>query len=218
MCEIEIWLDRQDFEYDLYTLVCAFYPGSRVTAHCVPSMPKEAKSPQKEQVFLQAWCREAGVYVRYEKEGQEPVCREAAMDVYQDRKETKSRLKQLLYQVLHIATGRTLIWGNLTGIRPVKLAAALLEESADAAQAQARMEEKYYLDPSKSSLCVEIALREKEVLRDLDPQEGYSLYVGIPFCPSICMYCSFSSYPLDKWKKRIGEYVDTLCQIGRAHV
>ncbi len=212
MCEIEIWLDRQDFEYDLYTLVRAFYPGSRVTAHCVPSMPKEAKSPQKEQVFLQAWCREAGVYVRYEKEGQEPVCREAAMDVYQDRRETKSRLKQLLYQVLHIATGRTLIWGNLTGIRPVKLAAALLEESADAAQAQARMEEKYYLDPSKSSLCVEIALREKEVLRDLDPQEGYSLYVGIPFCPSICMYCSFSSYPLDKWKKRIGEYVDTLCR------
>ena len=80
----------------------------------------------------------------------------------------------------------------------------------------ARMEEKYYLDRSKSDLCVEIALREKEILQGFDPKEGYSLYVGIPFCPSICMYCSFSSYPLDKWKKRVDAYVDALCKEIRA--
>src|SRR5699024_2813328 len=43
-------------------------------------------------------------------------------------------------------------------------------------------------------------------------QHGYSLYVGIPFCPSTCLYCSFTSYPLSKWEKRMDEYMDALCK------
>ena len=39
--------------------------------------------------------------------------------------------------------------------------------------------------------------------RNIDYKDGYSLYVGIPFCPSICLYCSFSSYPLERWRKRV---------------
>ena len=47
--------------------------------------------------------------------------------------------------------------------------------------------------------------------RKIPPWKGYSLYVGIPFCPSICLYCSFSSYPLKLWAKRVDEYLDALC-------
>ena len=43
-------------------------------------------------------------------------------------------------------------------------------------------------------------------------KNGYSLYVGIPFCPSVCSYCSFSSGPLDRWKEKVDVYVDTLCK------
>lgn len=213
MCEIQIWLNRQDFEYDIYSLVRAFYPHSPVVTHCTDTPRGKEQIPAGEQIFVEAWCTDTGIYVGYCREGQPSIRREAALDMrHMERLKVKSRLKQLLYQVLEEATGRTLIWGNLTGIRPVKLAEGLLEEGMDAARAQARMEEIYYLDPAKSSLCVEIALREKEILQDLDPGRGYSLYVGIPFCPSICMYCSFSSYPLDKWKKRVDEYVDALCR------
>lgn len=218
MCDIQIWLNRQDFEYDIYSLVRAFYPRCPAVTHCTDTPRREDQVPVGEQIFVEAWCTDTGIWVGYCREGQ-PVIRirrETALDKDMERLKVKSRLKQLLYQVLQEATGRTLIWGNLTGIRPVKLAEGLLEEGMDAAEARARMEEIYYLDHTKSSLCVEIALREKEILQGLDPVRGYSLYVGIPFCPSICMYCSFSSYPLDKWKKRVDEYVDALCRELRA--
>jgi len=48
--------------------------------------------------------------------------------------------------------------------------------------------------------------------KDIDYENGYSLYVGIPFCPSICLYCSFSSYPLKQWKNRVNQYLEALCK------
>ena len=48
------------------------------------------------------------------------------------------------------------------------------------------------------------------ILEDIDYKNGYSLYIGIPFCPSTCAYCSFTSYPLGVWKNRVDEYLDAL--------
>ena len=62
----------------------------------------------------------------------------------------------------------------------------------------------------KINLCIEIGAREKELLAPLDYERGYSLYVGIPFCPTTCLYCSFTSYPVSKWKGRTGLYLDAL--------
>ncbi|MCD8249118.1 MAG: coproporphyrinogen dehydrogenase HemZ, partial [Lachnospiraceae bacterium] len=62
----------------------------------------------------------------------------------------------------------------------------------------------------KASLIVMIANRELYILRNIDYYDCYSLYVGIPFCPSICLYCSFSSYPLAKWKEQVDAYLDAL--------
>ena len=59
---------------------------------------------------------------------------------------------------------------------------------------------------------LQVAQKEKELLEQLDYENGYSLYIGIPFCPSICSYCSFSSYPIGLWKKRVDEYLDAVCK------
>lgn len=48
------------------------------------------------------------------------------------------------------------------------------------------------------------------LLEPLDYDRGYSLYVGIPFCPTTCLYCSFTSYPISKWKGRTGLYLEAL--------
>src|SRR5699024_1007381 len=60
------------------------------------------------------------------------------------------------------------------------------------------------------ALSITIANRERDLLKNIDYQNGYSLYVGIPFCPSICLYCSFSSSPLERWRDRVDEYLDAL--------
>ena len=63
---------------------------------------------------------------------------------------------------------------------------------------------------SKIDLCIEIGAREKKLLAPVDYEKGYSLYVGIPFCPTTCLSCSFTSYPLSKWKGRTGLYLEAL--------
>lgn len=109
-------------------------------------------------------------------------------------------------------TGRTLPWGNLTGIRPAKLAMGMIESGMKNTEAAREMRERYLVSPQKTALAITIANREREILKDIDYENGYSLYIGIPFCPSICLYCSFSSYPLKVWEKRTDEYVEALCR------
>ena len=126
------------------------------------------------------------------------------------RKENKDLLKYDLYQLLVRLTGRTLPWGNLTGIRPAKLAMGMLEEGMNNPEIAAEMRSRYLVSPEKTALAVTIANREKEILKNIDYKRGYSLYGGIPFCPSICLYCSFSSYPLEMWKEKVDDYLRAL--------
>lgn len=123
---------------------------------------------------------------------------------------TKNVIKQMFYKMLCTRTGKTLPWGSLTGIRPTKIALSRLEEGWDEEEIRRYMKEMYLASDEKVNLSVEIAAREKRLLEPLDYERGYSLYVGIPFCPTTCLYCSFTSYPIGKWKGRTGLYLDAL--------
>ena len=77
-------------------------------------------------------------------------------------------------------TGKTLPWGTLTGIRPVKIPMAMLEEGHSNLEIARYMWETYDCSKEKAALAISIANREREVLEGLDYENGYSLYVGIP--------------------------------------
>ena len=68
----------------------------------------------------------------------------------------------------------------------------------------------------KQSLALRLQSGKRRCLGRLDYEQGFSLYVMIPFCPSICSYCSFSSSPLEEWKDRVDDYLEALCQEIRA--
>ena len=106
--------------------------------------------------------------------------------------------------------GKTLPWGTLTGIRPTKIPMELLEEGKSEDEIRSYMKETYLASDEKIELSLSVAKRELELLSRIDYENGYSLYVGIPFCPSTCLYCSFTSYPLAKWANRMDEYLDAL--------
>lgn len=74
------------------------------------------------------------------------------------------------------------------------------------------LKDTYLVSDEKASLCAIVAENEAKVLKDVDYDHTFSLYVGIPFCPSICAYCSFSSYPLSVWEKQVDNYLDALCK------
>lgn len=126
------------------------------------------------------------------------------------RKEQKDRIKQELYVLLKKLTGRDLPWGDLTGIRPVKLAMGYLEQGMDENRICSELRRRYFVSPEKAVLAARTAMREKEILDSIDVSGGYSLYVGIPFCPSICLYCSFSSFSIRQWESRVEDYLQAL--------
>ena len=109
-------------------------------------------------------------------------------------------------------TGQKLPWGTLTGIRPTKIPMHFLEEGKRPAWIADYMRKTYLTSPEKTSLGISIAVREKDILERIHYEDGYSLYIGIPFCPSICLYCSFSSSPLSVWKDKVDTYLDALCK------
>ena len=129
-----------------------------------------------------------------------------------NRADTKNRLKQCLYRMLSKHTGKELPWGTLTGIRPTKIPMSMLEQGKTETEIRVFMEENYLASRQKIDLSIEIAERERKLLNKIDYRDGYSLYVGIPFCPSICSYCSFSSSPIGVWEDQVGAYLDALEQ------
>lgn len=100
-------------------------------------------------------------------------------------------------------------WGVLTGIRPVKLAAKLLRSGLSAEEAAERFSSEYGAEEKKARLAVSVA--ETEIpIEDSMYSGGVSLYIGIPFCPTRCLYCSFVSNCGDKSAKLIPSYIDCL--------
>ncbi len=133
-----------------------------------------------------------------------------------DRQARKKWVTLQVYEFLAAYTGRQLAWGMLTGVRPVKLAMGRLEAGDDEEGIRAFLSREYRVSEEKAGLAAQIAVRERELLGRLDYQKGFSLYIGIPFCPSICTYCSFSSSPIGLWKNRIEDYLDALLREIRA--
>lgn len=117
---------------------------------------------------------------------------------------------QLLYKLLCDFTGLTQPWGILTGVRPVKLLRRLSEESNEE-QAVKKFEKDFFVSNEKIALSRETEHNERKIL-ELSRPESFSLYVGIPFCPSRCSYCSFVMASIERAKKLIEPYTLLLCE------
>ncbi|MDR1914789.1 MAG: coproporphyrinogen dehydrogenase HemZ [Clostridiales bacterium] len=121
--------------------------------------------------------------------------------------EIRRELTTTLYLALQAYTAIEPPWGALTGIRPSKMARLIMEESGlDSETAVDLMQKNYMARKDKIQLAVDVALAEKEILRR-QPPDAVSIYVGIPFCPSRCLYCSFASYEIDG---RVDSYLTAL--------
>lgn len=101
-------------------------------------------------------------------------------------------IKRKLYGMLSEITGIAPEWGTLTGVRPLKLAMEYYDRTNSVAETKRIMMNDYLLSESKASLLMEI-LEYQNVSIARPENDKYSIYVGIPFCPTRCSYCSFAS-------------------------
>jgi oxygen-independent coproporphyrinogen-3 oxidase len=107
----------------------------------------------------------------------------------------KDDLRRALFTLLRERTGQELPWGILVGVRPSKVARKLLDGGMTFDQAAAEIRTRYLATDDKARLAAFVAQRETELISGLDTNDSVSIYLGMPFCPTRCAYCSFASYP-----------------------
>ena len=125
------------------------------------------------------------------------------------RKDFKREVRRGVYSLLSGHTGKSLPWGMLTGIRPAKIVHELLDEGFDRQRIEDRMIGYFKVSPDKAELLYEIATAERKILHNTPP-DTVSLYIGIPFCSTRCLYCSFASNTTGRTPGLLEAYIEAL--------
>ena len=195
---IRVICNQETFVYNAYHMVKAFYPSETVAS----SVDEKASN------YVTVEFAEDGT--DGQKEAMIEIADRQTNDMPAEKSAMKKYLDRMLYKKLSEQSGRTLAWGILMGVRPTKIAMRKLEEGMTQETFVPWFQKENLVSEEKAHLAWQIAGREKKLLDQLDYENGYSLYVGIPFCPTVCSYCSFSSGALGDWEHRVEDYLAAL--------
>lgn len=132
-------------------------------------------------------------------------------------KEGKRRrlIGQSFFAAARTVTGKTPAWGSLTGIRPAKIASRMLRNGDSPQEAEQELGKTYFVSPSRCRLAVETAQEGRDAEKTLTPRD-IAVYIGIPFCPTRCAYCSFVSSSVEKSLALVEPYLNALAEEIRA--
>lgn len=139
--------------------------------------------------------------------GEKRVRKEYPADIA-DAKEFKNAVKKSAFLALKMLSGAKTPWGILTGIRPAKFFLNLLNEHS-VAESERILSEEYWVSDEKIRLCSSVAQKEAKILSGVGKND-VGIYIGIPFCPTRCAYCSFITEASGVYAKHIEEYEEAL--------
>ncbi len=222
---ILIQTDEPDFSYDIQALTRSFFPGQKIK-YFTGALP-----PQEENTFffLRISMEEEAFHVALSLDGRHlqrdvAVSSQGQGSWHKDeiksenpfRKRYKNALKREIFhlyrQVVEWSKNQGVIppWGILTGVRPVKVALQIKEQKETVEQVREELLEEYLLAPEKADFVLALCEKESRLAKRLIKDNSYSLYVGIPFCPTTCLYCSFTSYPYEAFAGYSDGYLNAL--------
>ena len=195
---ISLLLEDMTFEQDIRELLMAFYP-------------EEKYIYTNEDVFLSLFLSKKSIEYHIKIKSEDNVLKFSS-PLRETKFDTKNDLKRNIYINLLKLGNKELPWGTLTGIRPTKIVMEMLENDMSLEDIKKHLKEVYLVSDKRIKLCTDTAKNEFNILKKIDYKNGYSLYIGIPFCPTRCLYCSFTSYSIAQWKKDTDTYVEALCK------
>ena len=195
---MNLYVKNHNFHFELENLTRLFFPNEKIT------VIRDFSEPQPPCIYTEV-SDKITISVNIGSFNKSETAEKKLTD---DDNELVSA--QLLYKLLCDFTGLTQPWGILTGVRPVKLLRRLAEESSEE-QAVKKFEKDFFVSNEKIALSRETEHNERKIL-ELSKPESFSLYVGIPFCPSRCSYCSFVMASIERAEKLIKPYTKLLCE------
>ena len=210
---MKLYLKGHDYKYATEQMLLTLFPGER------PSYPDRPAGEGEDSLTLSLslgarWATARAVLTRdgrrWTAAARAPVPAPDAGRVERDRV-LQRVVKNAFYRAGVQALGREPPWGGLTGVRPVKLPTRALEQGATRRQADRLLRDLYRVSAPRRALALDCAQATLAAKRTLAP-EDVSLYVGIPFCPTRCAYCSFVSADVGRTFSLMEPYVDALCR------
>lgn len=120
----------------------------------------------------------------------------------------KEEVKKAIFLYFSKLTNQELPWGTLIGIRPSKKALELLQKGLSEESIRADFKEKHVTREDKAQLCIDVAKFERNIVNK--DKDNISIYIGMPFCPTRCLYCSFTSNPISGCKSIVEPYLQSL--------
>ncbi|MEF9953083.1 MAG: coproporphyrinogen dehydrogenase HemZ [Clostridium sp.] len=190
---IKIALIGHDYRYEAYTIASLFY--------------------EKKDILFVDSESEGDIVSIYNEETNSCISKvnhetEFKVNVEDNKKQIKLGIKSTLLSGLKHITGKEVPWGILVGIRPTKLYHDFKEEGLGDDMIREILSSKYHLYSDKIDLLIKVAKAEEPFLQR--PNRAVGIYIGIPFCPTRCSYCSFTSNPLGTKGKMVDAYLDCL--------
>ena len=200
---MKIYITGLPSGYEVEHLVRLFYPMAPLTL-TPPEEGEDCVWAEKKEDSLYAMVREQG----QSRDAAAPLPR----PVEAGGETVEFTLASLTYDLLRSWTGIRPPWGKMTGVRPVRL----IHDKRAAGWTEADIDrfflERFDCSRQKYDMAKAIADLQEPILKLGSAPKTYSLYLGIPFCPSRCSYCSFVSCNLDRDRKLVQPYVDCLCR------
>lgn len=187
-------LEGHDLQYEVQTTIQIFYQNESY---------KHVDEVQNEGITIISRIDGDSCYAAIYKDGTKIHER-----FYEVALEQALVVKRSIFFILKELHGISVPWGIMTGIRPAKKIRRLMDTHT-AEEIENILRNDYLLREDKISLTMHVAQREFERLKHHD-RSKVSLYVGIPFCPTKCLYCSFTSYSMSRQAKNIEGYLQAL--------
>ena len=209
---MKLYFHGHNYKYPAEQMLLTLFPGQR------PEYPNGPPGAGEDGLVLSLHlgARQATATAALTWEGR--TCRKTRRCPLPDPgdKVARDRAFQHILKLAFYSAGTALLgaeppWGALTGVRPVKLPTRMLAAGTNEAQVLTTLTEEFRVQPDRAELaltCAKAALDVKESLS----RDQLSLYLGIPFCPTRCAYCSFISSDVRGALALVEPYVDALCR------
>lgn len=229
---IEINLSERDFDYEIQALVNSFFPGQKSVVLICGEERKQDECENEvllrvdigfsmKQIDVKVICGDYELKRTEEVTGETDWHKNKDKTTHPYRTYYKNVLKKLIFEQLrdipaeNLSAGSSLkrvvpLWGTMTGVRPAKIAMNEILSGRTDAEVRKELSDIYCCSDEKIELGLDIAHKEAEILEKCDYKNGYSIYIGIPFCPTTCLYCSFTSYPYEKFGYLAEKYLEAL--------
>lgn len=209
---MKLYLTGHNYQYAIEQITMVLFPSEKPEYSTADPAPEEAACWSDLRCKEGTACASAAIQMNGRTAHGEASCPQPdGSDQLVTDRMLQRILKQAFYKAAVILLGEEPAWGALTGIRPAKLMSKALEEGKSEAEAVKQFRSEYFVSESRTALALDAAKSGLAAQRSLKSDE-ISLYIGIPFCPTRCAYCSFVSADVKRAIKLIPPFLDALHQ------